>query len=304
MKIIERMKNIISTKDCCHDENVCLPKEYKKIILVGFPNVGKSALFNSLTNSYATVSNYPGTTVGISKAITHFAGRTYEVVDTPGMYSLLSLSEEEKIAKKIILSRVADIVIHVIDAKNVERMLSLTLQLMEAHLPVILVLNLIDELETHNIEISILELEKKLKIPVIPMTATKGIGTDKLKEAIQNYSQPEYSLTPVTYSAQIEQKIGEIDNALTQNKKSLSRIEILLYLQNELSEINIPGIFQDVLSKINVSEDNKNKTNSFMYEIALMRQRKASEISSSILTLKKSKKLTFSDRLNQYMIHP
>lgn len=291
MSFFKKIKNIHSSNDCCQIEETHHSKEFKKIILVGFPNVGKSALFNTLTNSYVTVSNYPGTTVGISKTITHIAGKTYEVIDTPGMYSLLSLSEEEKIARKIIISRVADIVIHVIDAKNIERMLSLTLQLMEAHLPIILVLNLFDELETHHIEINIQELEKKLKIPVISMTATKGIGTDKLREAIQNYSKPEYDLIPVPYSVNIEEKIKEMDDLLSQNKQSLSRIETLLYLQDELPL----ETFQGNLSK---------KVDSCMYEIAVTRQRKASELSSSVFVVKKHQKIQFADWLNNCMIHP
>ena len=119
MKIIERMKNINSTKDCCHDENVCLSKEYNKIILVGSPNVGKSALFNALTDSYVTVSNYPGTTVGIAKTTTSIEGKNYEVIDTPGMYSLLSITEEEKISRKIVFSYAKDIIIHEIGRAHV-----------------------------------------------------------------------------------------------------------------------------------------------------------------------------------------
>jgi len=107
-------------------------------LLVGSPNVGKSMLFNRLTGRYVTVSNYPGTTIELSKGYLQISEARYEVIDTPGMYSFLSaITEEEKVASDLLLNECADAVVHVIDAKNIERMLGLTLQLMEAGLPML-----------------------------------------------------------------------------------------------------------------------------------------------------------------------
>jgi ferrous iron transport protein B len=130
-------------------------------VLVGNPNVGKSLLFNKLTGTYVTVSNYPGTTVSIDSGKCNIGEENFEVIDSPGMYSLSSITEEERISKLILLEEKPDILVHVVDAKNMERMLPLTLQLIEANLPVILVLNMIDEAEKVGVKINKAKLEKK-----------------------------------------------------------------------------------------------------------------------------------------------
>jgi ferrous iron transport protein B len=126
-----------------------------KIFLVGNPNVGKSVLFNALTGAYTTVSNYPGTSVEISRGEATIAGTTYEILDTPGMYGLQPMTEEERVAQRILLQEEAFAVIHVIDARNLERMLPMTVQLIETGLPLILVVNIIDEAERMGIAIDI-----------------------------------------------------------------------------------------------------------------------------------------------------
>jgi len=159
----------------------------KKIAIVGNPNVGKSVLFNALTKQYVTVSNYPGTTVEVSRGKMNINGIEYEVIDTPGMYSFLPITEEERVARRILLNEKPDIVIHVVDAKNLERMLSLTLQLIEAELPVILVLNIMDEAHKEGVVIDTHILEKELGIPVVEAVSTIGKGIEELKEKIKLY---------------------------------------------------------------------------------------------------------------------
>jgi ferrous iron transport protein B len=161
----------------------------KKIAIVGSPNVGKSVLFNALTNRYVAVSNYPGTTVEVSRGRAVISGEIYEIVDTPGMYSLLTITEEEKVARRILINEKPDIVIHVIDAKNLERMLSLTLQLKEAALPTILVLNIMDEAQREGVCIDTNLLQSELGIPVIEAVSTAGKGINELKKIIANYGK-------------------------------------------------------------------------------------------------------------------
>ncbi|MDP2911515.1 MAG: FeoB small GTPase domain-containing protein [Candidatus Omnitrophota bacterium] len=159
----------------------------KKIAIIGNPNVGKSVLFNALTGQYAVVSNYPGTTVEVSRARMNLGNIEYEVIDTPGMYSLSSMTEEEKVTRNILIQERPDLVIHVVDAKNLERMLLLTLQLIEAGLNIILVLNIMDEAAKEGILIDVDLLEKELKIPVVPAISTMGKGIDDLKKKIGGY---------------------------------------------------------------------------------------------------------------------
>lgn len=160
-----------------------------KIAIIGNPNVGKSVLFNALTKKYVNVSNYPGTTVEVSRGMADISGIVYEIIDTPGMYSFLPISEEEKVARRILFNERPAIVIHVIDAKNLERMLPLTLQLIEAGLSTILVLNIMDEAEQEGMEVNVSLLEKELGIPVVGAVATANKGIDELKKRISSHGK-------------------------------------------------------------------------------------------------------------------
>lgn len=175
--------------DCCNPQSN--KKEqftgHKKVAIVGSPNVGKSVLFNNLTKLYVTVSNYPGTTVEVSRGKATINGIKCEIIDTPGMYSLSAITEEERVARRILIDEKPDLVMHVIDAKNLERMLPLTLQLIEASLPTLLVLNIMDEARKAGVEIDIELLEKELGIEVVGLVATTGEGMNTLKERITDH---------------------------------------------------------------------------------------------------------------------
>lgn len=158
-----------------------------EIALVGMPNVGKSVLFNALTGIYATVSNYPGTTVEVARGKTQIGEQSLGVIDTTGMYSLLPITEEEKVARDLLMLKSVNLAIHVVEAKNLGRMLPLTFQLLEAGLPLILAINMMDEATRLKIKIDPLSLEEKLNIPVVKMSAAQGIGIDQLKRRIANY---------------------------------------------------------------------------------------------------------------------
>ncbi len=159
----------------------------KKLAIVGNPNVGKSVIFNNLTGAYVTVSNYPGTTVGISRGRGKIGDQTVEVVDTPGMYSLLPITEEERIGRSIMLNEHPNVILHVVDAKNLDRMLSFTLQLIEAGLPVILALNIMDEAERIGMQFDVENLKDKLGIPVIPTVGITKSGMNELKSSIAEF---------------------------------------------------------------------------------------------------------------------
>lgn len=163
-----------------------------RIILIGNPNVGKSALFNRLTGAYAAVSNYPGTTVAIDEGRCRLNGREFTVIDSPGMYSLLPITEEERVAKRLLLEAKPALVLHVVDAKNLERMLPLALQLLEAEIPMMLVLNMMDEADKLGIRVDVDELEAVLGVPVVPVTATTGSGFEGLLARMNAYVAQRY----------------------------------------------------------------------------------------------------------------
>ena len=175
----------------------------KKIALIGQPNVGKSAMFNCLTRAYATVSNYPGTTVEIARGRAWIGTEEYEVIDTPGMYSLTPITEEEQVARDMLLEEKPDWVIHVVDAKNLERMLPLTLQLIESGFHVLLALNMMDEAEKIGMKIDLTQLEKELGIDASATVSTSGRGLERLKEKIKTNGRMsalgEYDQEPISY---------------------------------------------------------------------------------------------------------
>ncbi len=191
MRIIKKIFSLFNPARSCCGAKEAVPVGLKKIAIVGSPNVGKSMLFNQLTGAYVTVSNYPGTTVEVSRGKTKIGEQEFEVIDTPGMYSLLPITEEEKVSRNLLVQENPDMVIHIVDAKNLERMLPFTLQLIEANLPVLLALNIIDEAESMGMKINISQLEKDLKVPVIATVSTTGRGIDILKGRMEAYARNE-----------------------------------------------------------------------------------------------------------------
>ncbi|MHB1005643.1 MAG: FeoB small GTPase domain-containing protein [Chloroflexota bacterium] len=174
--------------DCCQTTGLAGPTGLPLVAIVGNPNVGKSVTFNRLTGLYANVSNYPGTTVSVSRSKALLNGHEYEVVDTPGMYALMPITEEERVARAILLGEKPVLVVHVVDAKNLERMLPFTLQLIEAGLPVLLDLNLMDEAQQLGMQIDIGELSRRLGVTVVPTVATSGRGVEELKRRIDEHA--------------------------------------------------------------------------------------------------------------------
>ncbi|NLY30211.1 MAG: GTP-binding protein [Firmicutes bacterium] len=157
----------------------------RRIVLVGSPNVGKSVIFNRLTGRYAVVSNYPGTTVEVSRGEALFGDLLAEVVDTPGTYSLLPSSEEEAVTRRLLWHEDVDLVLHVVDTKNLEHSLSLTFALMEAGFQLILVLNMFDEAERLGLTVDVHRLEQRLGIPCVATVGPSGWGVPKLKQVVR-----------------------------------------------------------------------------------------------------------------------
>ena len=162
----------------------------KKVVLIGNPNVGKSVIFRILTGNYVMVSNFPGTTVEVSRGNMQLGGFTYEVVDTPGINSLVPQSEDERVTCEILLREKPDVVVQVADAKNLRRTLLITSQLVEFGIPMVLALNMIDEAEDRGIEIDSDGLSKLFSIPAIETIAIYSKGEKPLLNAIQSAQLP------------------------------------------------------------------------------------------------------------------
>lgn len=165
------------------------PREETKMALVGSPNVGKSLLFNLLTGTNITVYKYPSTTVEVAQGTAIIAGEKVTFFDTPAMSSLTPITEEESVARDLIMKQKMNLVIHVVEAKHLGKMLNLTRQLIEAHFPVLLVVNMSDKTKKLGIYLDEGKLIEKLEIPVVIMSATQKTGLKKLTAKVANYVQ-------------------------------------------------------------------------------------------------------------------
>jgi ferrous iron transport protein B len=168
------------------------PARPRRIVLLGNPNVGKSALFNALTGLRATVSNYPGTTVEVYRGRLASA-EGVEVVDSPGLNSLLPLSEDEQVTWELVRSagrESGSVVVQVADAKNLRRALLITLQLAQLEVPMVLVLNMHDEAEARGIQHDLQGLEEALGIPVRATVATQSEGLPGVLDALPHARAP------------------------------------------------------------------------------------------------------------------
>jgi len=154
----------------------------KKILLMGNPNVGKSVIFSRLTGVNVIASNYPGTTVEYTRGYMRLGNEKVEVIDVPGTYSLSPTSKAEKVAVEML--KQGDLVIDVVDATNLERNLNLTLQLLKDGKPVVVALNLWDEIRHIGILIDAEKLQEILGIPIVPTCAITGEGIKKLVSEI------------------------------------------------------------------------------------------------------------------------
>ncbi len=179
------------------------------ILLVGNPNVGKSALFHHLTGVYATVSNYPGTTVTLDHGKATLDGEPRTVTDTPGMYGLVPLTEEERVASDLVLTGRPRAVVCVADAGNLARALHVPVQLREEGLPVRLAVNLLDEAEARGIRLDLGLLSRRLQIPVVGTVAVGGRGIEDLRRAIAA-ERPDVVALHVPYDAGIEAALSRL----------------------------------------------------------------------------------------------
>ena len=170
------------------------------VALAGNPNAGKTTLFNYLTGARQHVGNYPGITVERKEGRLSFNNNQMVIVDLPGTYSLTAYSSEELVARDFLVSERPQVVINIVDASNLERNLYLSAQFLELGVPMVIALNMIDVAEARGITVKADKLAELLRVPVIPIIARTGKGTDKLLEAALIVATQETEWEPVSIS--------------------------------------------------------------------------------------------------------
>ncbi|HWR25364.1 MAG TPA: ferrous iron transport protein B [Methanosarcina sp.] len=181
------------------------------IAFVGNPTVGKSVFFSRLTGVGVEISNYPGTTVALKRGIVKARGKTIEIVDLPGIYSLGVTNEDEKATKKFLIEDRPDIIVNVVDASRLERNLYLTLQLLELDIPMVVALNQVDLAADLGILIDADRLSEMLGLPVVPTVAIWGVGLDEVVLVALNEQGKVQEHHRVEYNHWIKQALSNLD---------------------------------------------------------------------------------------------
>ncbi|HIH70377.1 ferrous iron transport protein B [Methermicoccus shengliensis] len=288
----------------CHAPPASHAQHSKRLVLVGTPNVGKSMLFNNLTGTYTVVSNYPGTTVEISMGRVSIGDVRFEVIDTPGMYSLAPITDEERVSERVLLVDGADVVLHVVAAPALRRMLPLTLQLLEAGLPLILVLNMMDEAERDGMLIDVDTLEQRLAIPVVPMVSTVGRGMERLLECIA--SIPEPSPIRIVYG-ELEPWVERLEGLLKGDYLITRRALALLLLQRDRVAMElVEGTEPDVMPEVEriVEQAEQAFFQPIGYLVGMARHRAADELLRGIVRESASAKVSLAERLDSMLMSP
>ncbi len=277
-----------------------------KIILVGNPNVGKSVLFNMLTGAYTTVSNYPGTSVEVSRGSCTINQCDCEVLDTPGMYSMMPITEEERVARRILLVEQPHAVIHVIDARNIERMLPMTIQLIEARLPVILVVNILDEAERLGMKFDLERLEQNLGIPVIGAVMKRKIGLEELKQKISGFSPKPHA--SFCYADDLEKDIDDVAAQLKGQYRLSQRAVAILLLQKDediqqlVTEQEGPRCLMALTGLVH--EISFKRRADLHLQISLERRKICQQMLADVVTEQAQDRELFGEKLSRWMVNP
>lgn len=281
--------------------------DHKTIVLVGQPNSGKSTLFNVLSDLKTSTANYAGTSASVNKTEINVYGDTYTLIDLPGSYTLNPISDSEKLTTNFLLLEKFDLIVNVVDASLLTRSLELTVELAEFGMPMVIALNMYDEAQSHGIDIDIDQLERKLKVPVIPTMALYGKGIKKLMDTCYNMLNrgvvyPEYwEFTP-----RIEKSIAEIKSKINipGEYNGNSRFYAIKSIENP---VLVPeGIMRDVKSlrddaeNVIVEQYGSDGFEAISYE----RHHLSMKLTEDISTFRITRRRKLVDKLDDFLLHP
>jgi len=224
------------------------------IALAGNPNVGKTTLFNALTGAKQHVGNWPGVTVEKKIGTYKHKNTDIEVVDLPGTYSLTAYTIDEIVARDFIVDERPDVVVHIVDASNLERNLYLTTQLMELGTRVVIALNMVDVVEKRGDIIDIKKMAEFLEIPVVRTIANIGYGVSTLMdEVVKEAEKGPHHEHEIGYGKEIEKVIIQLESIIRKDEGLADRyplrwisVKIIEQDENVMKKINESNLKKDV----------------------------------------------------------
>ncbi|MEA2112317.1 MAG: ferrous iron transport protein B [Campylobacterota bacterium] len=201
-------------------ENAACPLTAKhiKVALVGQPNVGKSMLINSISNSHLHVGNFTGVTVEKSEVLFDFRDYHFTVVDLPGTYAFTDYTIEERVTRDYLCAESYDLIINVVDSTNLEKNLQLSAELMSMSKKMVIALNMSDEAEEEGIEVNAEYLSQLLGVPAIKVSAMTKMGVDDLIDMVVKTHEADHQESKLIFSEPVEEEITEIVNYLQKHK--------------------------------------------------------------------------------------
>jgi len=275
------------------------------VLLVGNPNVGKSVIFGALTRTYVTVANYPGTTVEIIRGRALSLPGAPEVVDAPGTNSLTPQSDDEQVARDLLLAEPDAVVLQIGDTKNLRRVLYLTAQLAELGRRQLLVLNLQDEARDLGVRVEANELERRLGVPVIPATATRNAGLDAIPRRL---SQAAVAQLECSYPAVVERAVLDVVGLLPAELGAARRGLALMLLSGDrtLGEWAREALPEGGVGLVERRQAELKQALGIgaATAIARARHRAVAELLRQVFHVQKARGDTLRDRLGEFSMHP
>ncbi|MEH7348075.1 ferrous iron transport protein B [Gottfriedia acidiceleris] len=276
------------------------------IALIGNPNTGKTSLFNNLTGTYQYVGNWSGVTV--EKKVGTIKNKLGNLIDLPGIYSLSPLSKDEAVVSHFFVNETFDGMINIVDAAQLERNLMLTLQLLEFNKSMIIGLNMVDVAKRRGISIDPSSISKILKVPVIPIDARSGKGTDKVNEVLATIPQSEVEFE-IDYGKVIEDGIKNIMTLLPTNlsiPKRWTAIQILEGNKEVIEFIASSYDFSKIEQVIKMTEEQLNSEqgvspSKWIYSV---RKEVISNLIGSSVEKESNEAVTLTDRIDRFVTHP
>jgi ferrous iron transport protein B len=278
-----------------------------KFALVGQPNCGKSTLFNQVAGYKAETGNFSGTTITFTESRVRVLGEIVDVVDLPGTYSLAGTNPAEAEVLRYLTVNPVDVILNVVDASHLPQGLNLTVELLELGMPMVVALNMMDEVSRMGMEIDGQKLQEILGIDVIPLIATKGRGVRKVFTTSFEVAQNKITAKRPSYSLDIESAIKTIIPTLENQSTTLQSDPLAIKLLEDNTELLNFIALQSPKVEIALKKAKESILNTrgkpAIWALNAERHGVAAKITQEVMR-QTERRLTLRDRIDEFLLHP